>query len=151
MGDIMEKNLRPNTDENIEDQEQAGTKVVYFPEQRKRVSGTIVVLMLGVFAMFIAVISGYSSISANNLDNLELQENIDNMKTEIEMLEMYIIAKEDISHIEQRAGELGMDFPEPEQIVDLPASAVQLPEQEEYESESSGIFDLISTVRGWFA
>ncbi len=127
------------------------TKVVYFPEQRKSVSGMFVLMLLGMFIMFIFVISGYSSISANNLDNIELQENIDTMRSEIEMLGMHISEKEDIVQIQERAGELGMDFPDADQIVDLPASPIEVPEYKDYSQESSGIFDLISTVRGWFS
>ncbi len=73
------------------------------------------------------------------------------MRSEIEMLGMYISEKEDITQIQERAGELGMDFPEADQIVDLPISPIEVPDEDEYIEESSGIFDLISTVRGWFS
>ncbi len=137
--------------EDYKSDNEPATKVVYLPEQRKKLSGVTILLMIAVFVMLIFVISGYSTISANNLDNLQLQENIDNVKAEIELIEMQIGTSDDISEIERRAGELGMDFPNANDVVELPVSEGGDAQTESDEDESSGIFDLIADVRGWFS
>lgn len=120
------------------------TKVAFVAE--KRTDAVKLLKNIAFFAIMFAicsfVLTRYAMISSKNLENQKIAENIDNMETQVELLDVSINEARDLAMLQKRAEELGLGFAETEQVRYI---TVEIPSEAEPAAEDEG-FDIFGMI-----
>ncbi len=144
---LPRKTKRPNQRENRTQKTYRKVQISYKMHplmlQKRNNAIRICTTVMLVFVMMVAVIASNAISAKINLENLSIQENIDNLKEEIDRLNLSISTQCDIQKVAQIAeNELSMSFPGDSQVYYIEFDE-QTTEQQEIVEPKKNIFENI--------